>query len=242
MRRKRRNRSTWFPVLGTEPPETSPSAVALSYYNAFTDIRHDYQIGLISTPLIPDQTSDSNDSITGANVLRDFVEGQTCVIERIVGKIVCSVVQEQSSSPETISIAANCICCAAIAVFPVSNDDNALELNDREINPLLAENLDKPWLWRRTWVLSNNMAVGAGQTFVFNNPASNEFFASRDDGPHVDTKGVRRAIQRNQRLYLVLASASVTPADPQEDGTVYWTTDLRVLGQMRRAKNKSLFT
>jgi len=237
MRRRRRNRSTWFPVLGTAP--RSESGGLTSYYNTYTAAAADYHIDVQSTPLIPDITWDPAVQATDAT-LRDYVEGQTCIVERIVGKIVAGCEQRASSSPGTIDIVDTVIACAAIAVLP-TRDDGSIDVAAAEYNPLLSANLDKPWLWRRTWVLANNEAV-ANTSGFFSHPASNEFFDSMATGPHIDTKGVKRAIQRNQRIFLILASVNNTIADPTEDVSVQWTVDLRVLGRMVKAKNKSLFT
>lgn len=238
MRRKRRNRGTWFPILGSQ--ESIQDDTLRSVYTTFTDVLYNYKPSDTDvTPIIPDETTDPN--ITAEGTLRDYVEGQSCVVERIVGKIVCAAQQKDGSGagfqPPNIMIA-----CAAIAVLPV-NDGGGHDIPEESINPLYAENMDKPYLFRRTWVLGNNKITTYTGDIDFTAPSCNEFFASRDDGPHVDTKGVRRSIQRNQRIFLLLSSANIQPGDvANEDGSVFWSVDLRCYGSMRRARNRSLFT
>lgn len=240
MRRRRKNRSTWFPVLGTEGEEGKPLN---SVYTLNQTVELAYDIAMEVTPLIPDYTNDP--STTGADVdtLRDFVEGQTCIIDRIVGKIAVGLNQLPGSG-SGFNTAACVVACAAIAVLPVDDDGIAITTaTGEQINPLAAENLDKPWMWRRTWTLTNRLATGSGiQQYNYGFPTSNCEYGSVMDGPHIDTKGVKRAIQRNQRIFLILANQDKTPGEPNENTELRWVVDLRVLGRMQKARNKSLFT
>jgi len=238
MRRRRRNRSTWFPVLGTENP-ADPNASLSTVYWTFTDALADYTSDIDVSPLIPDDSSDPSGSGTAGETLRDYVEGQTCVIDRIVGKIACAAQQIQETESESVVTAV--VACAAIAVIPTDEASGQPDISTQEYNPLIATNIDKPWLFRRTWTLGNNMGNLNNGFPVFTQPSSNEFFPGLLDGPHVDTKGVRRNIRKNERIYLVLASQSITPGQPTEDLSVFWSVDLRVIGRMQKAKNRGHF-
>lgn len=235
--RRRRQKSTWFPVLGTDNGGEFPLS---SIFFVNTDVAPGYGPSTFITPLIPDYTEDP--SVTsGEPTLRDFVEGQTCVIDRIVGKITCHLEQFQNSEAENKPILA--ACCAAVAVLPVDDAGTPITTpTGVELNPLAAENLDKPWLWRRTWILANNKANVSTFPYV-GSPTNTQYGAGLQEGSHIDTKGVRRAIQRNQRIYLILATQDVTSFELTDTASeVHWSVDLRVLGRMRRAKNRSLFT
>lgn len=237
MRRKRRNRSTWFPVLGSE---SGSNEVLSSVYTTQVEVALNYGVNHQITPLIPDYTWDPSFQ-TGANdgTLRDYVEGQTCVIERIVGKVYAAA-EQIAGSGEGFQTPRVVCACAAVAVLPV--DDGGIPLTDAdgaEVNPLMAENLDKPWLWRRTWFLGN--LLGSDIQPV-NYPTSNAGYGSVAEGTHIDTKGVKRAIQRGQRLFMIFATQDVTAGEPNEQIDVQFGVDVRVLGQLRRAKNRSLFT
>lgn len=234
--RKRRQRSTWFPVLGTSWNEGD---ILSSIFPQTQEVALNWAINTVATPLIPDYTEDP--SVTaGESTLRDFVEGQTCIIDRIVGKI-CVLADQTAPGAEGEGIPL-IFCCAGIAVLPVDDSGTPLTSSDgREIAALAAENLDKPFLWRRTWLIGNRLAADTTNPYP-NIPTSNMEFGSVLDGPHVDTKGVKRAIQRNQRLFLILSTQDAGRGEPNVTSFVRWVVDLRVLGRMRRARNKSLFT
>lgn len=242
MRRKRQNRSTWFPILGTDTFNTGAFS---SYDTRDLTVHANYAPSVIAVPIIPDFSADPNDSTdTQGYTLRDFVEGSACIIERIVGKIVWGI--QQIPPPSEQSTVAVAIACTAFAVLPTQNDDPGTpELpNISEYDPLLAENMDKPYLWRRTWVLANNAAVPIDpgvQAGQFSHPASNEFFASRDDGPHIDTKGTRRRVMRNERIWMIHSVMSLTGGDPEASGESQVVADVRVLGRLTRQRNKGTF-
>lgn len=238
MRRRRTNRATWFPSL----PWNSGGEGGLIGHDASFDA---YILGAlpngapncIAIPWLPDITFDPSDnSIAEGSTLRDFVEGQTCIIERVVGKIQWQTRQEVADTNDTA------VCCSAIAILPVNNDagnQGSPELPSTEWDPLAAANMHKPYLWRRTWVLANNATTRAP---FYSAPASNAFFASRDDGPHVDTKGTKRAIRRGERLW-VLHSVRQLSDGENEFGTFHEVvSDLRFIGRMVKSKNKGQFT
>lgn len=238
--RRRRQRSTWFPVLGTDYDEEGGGALK-SVYTLSQTVALDYEANFNVTPLIPDYTEDPS-TTASEQTLRDFVEGQTCIIDRCVGKITCNLGQIAGSGAGFYT-AGLVICCAGIAVLPVDDSGTAITTGSgEEINPLNAENLDKPWLWRRTWLLHNQNVANPGAPYY--GPRSNtEYGGGVLDGPHIDTKGVKRAIQRNQRIFLILGNMDITPGSTvNENNVVFWSIDLRILGRMRKAKNRSLFT
>lgn len=235
MRGRRRNRATWFPILGVGDPE-SQITVDTRLYN--TPGTAAYSPNVEAIPIIPDATALVDSTATGDFTLRDYVEGQTCIIERIVGKIVWSMA---SYDPGTDSTPNTAICCTAFAVLPV-DATGIPALPSSDFDPFLANNSAQPWLWRRTWVLANNQAIAPGVIAQFNDPASNEFFASRDDGPHIDTKGTKRAIRREERLFQINAtSAIITSSGTDLSAQLRCVSDLRVIGRMVKATNRSTF-
>jgi len=239
--RKRRNRSTWFPVLGfINDPEGANENTTWDYRPL--NVNADGSSNVFALPLIPDETRDpADETFAGDYTLRDYVEGQTCIIDRIVGKIVWNAVQTNDQSPNDPWN--QIICCSAIAVLPVGEDSTTPEVASTEWNPLHATNADKPFLWRRTWVLGNNSARTDLARDV--NPASNEAFGSVLDGPHIDTKGSRRAIRKNERLFVIHAVMGISSytglPHASAQGAVSVIGDFRVLGRLTRSKNKSLF-
>lgn len=236
MRRYRKNRSTWFPIIPFEEPDGTGGGIGR------TDDKRELTVwtnpgirDCIAIPLIPNESFETGPA-NSTETLRDFVEGQTCIIERIVGKIVWSM-QQITDGGYTPRLA---LCCTAFAVLPVDGDGNP-DIGSDEWDPLLAKNAHQPWLWRRTWLLANTLAWAASNQ-GYPAPHCNEFFASRDDGPHIDTKGTKRAIRREQRIFMIHSVLNADPAaDEGDNGLTYVNADVRVLGRMTRARNRSNF-
>jgi len=234
MRRRRRNRSTWFPILPTF--EGDGGGIGWTFYEYDDTIDG----GSVNSPasataLVADQGIEEGSQTNDFSTLRDLVEGQTWLCERVVGKIVPRLDAQSGGGGAPVVIA-----CAALAVLPADQASGAPELVNDDYQPLAAQNAYQPWLWRRTWLLSNpaiNETNAAG--FL---PTSAAGYGSVLDGPHLDTKGGKRVIQREQRLYLVTQCAvSNLAAGGLNDTTVTWNYDLRVLGRMIKAKNRSTF-
>lgn len=245
MRRRRRGNGTWLPVLPAfyGPPE---GELAVTYY------ADGYQIDTFVTPhvqnpvevaLLPDATPIQG-VIGESHTLRDLVEGQDYTCDRIVGKIWATVNQGGEADEE---YAGATLFCAAIAVLPVDDATGNPALNPDDYNPLLAENTQQPWLWRRTWVLQNtNVQVSGGGELATAWPAygaqSTWQYGSVMDGGHIDTKGTKRRVSREQRLFMIVAGAQLQAgAAGLNQVSVRWGYDLRFHGGMRKPLNRSTF-
>lgn len=240
MRRKRRNRSTWFPILGFF---NSEGAENTSWDARPVTVNSDGTSNCFALPLIPDQTHDPADVATEGYSLRDYVEGQTCIIDRVVGKINWALQSEAAAPPRDVWTTV--ICASALAVLPVAEDSVVPEIASTEWNPLHATNLDKPYLWRRTWILGDQSSTGAaGKLPLFFNATNNQA-GSVLDGPHIDTKGTRRAIRKNERLFVIHAIMGIESASGEtsatENGSAVVIGDFRVIGRLMRGKNRSIF-
>lgn len=141
-------------------------------------------------------------------------------------------------------------------------------LAERQENysPLSEDAIREPWMWRRVWVLhtqrgninanarSNsfgpvrNIVAGTGLAFTGGAPNTNTLHGSALDGPHFDIKSVRR-VGNDERLYFVVAARTLdvlfnaVGEQPNQIGEVMLqgVIDFRVLGQLRRAHNRSNF-
>lgn len=238
--RKRRRRGTWFPTLpfGIGPEGQLPTVPDVRQYV----IPGGVSSNVDAIPVVPDQTPD--DSAQGYT-LRDQVEGQAYILQRIVGKIQWCCRQEEGLFTDIWPMI---VCCTAFAVLPVNNDSEFQglpDLSSTEFDPLRAENNDKPYIWRRTWVLHNNAAYSGGDPQQFwQGPSSNAFFASMHDGPHIDTKSKRR-VGRDQRLFQI---NSVLPVATSGNTSVSFgadarcVSDLRVFGTLVKQRNTGTLT
>lgn len=237
--RRRRNRSTWFPTLGFSNEAPNQELTTVDVRQLSVDESGAPLVTFI--PIIPDLDVPPDQLQVGGagqvqTSLRDYVEGQSCIIERVVGNIQV-MGPKVAGNPNTI---AAYVVCAAIAVFPTDNDGNPA-LSVPELNPLASDNSAQPWYWRRVWALGGNEGstnVGSGIAYPTNN-----IFGSVAEGTKVDTKGVKRAIRREERIFLVYATQALFPDDEAIGllNLIHVTADLRVLGRMVKARNRSQF-
>lgn len=227
MRGKRRNRGTWFPILATEAEEAPYGATFFRYSDDITGASGPYSAAT-ATPLVADFTE--NDTNQAGVSLRDFVEGQSWLCNRVVGQVFA----EFGSAAQTTN---EIVAAAGLAVLP-SDETGAPALENGEFAPFNAANSANPWLWRRTWLLRN---PGQTDSALGRVPACNILYGDMRSGPFLDTKGSKRMITREQRLFFITQIATPSLIEPTDDPTVIWTYDLRVFGQMVRTKNRSTF-
>jgi len=243
MRRRRRNRATWFPVLGFANGGGDDSSLStVDVRNV--EVSNQGGPNVLAIPIIPDIdiNPDTGQLDAGGSVtrtLRDFVEGQSCLIERIVGTIQAEMVGGGTDNTTSHRV----IVCAAIAVLPTSDSspgDPAIPAT--EFNPLSSENSAQPWMWRRVWVLGNPGAGTGGPVGGAGLPQNNNF-GSLAEGCKIDTKGTRRVIRREERIFLIYSFLDPFPANGGDvvNQLVNMYADVRVIGGMRHAKNRSQF-
>lgn len=246
MRRRRKRRYNWFPVLPTTTGEGSSGATYFEVIGeqagplpAFSTFSPVY------VPLLGDQTATWGANNDAGASLRDRVEGQEYVIERIVGKVWVERVQ---GGNETSESQARTIHAIGIGVMPVDDDTQDLSLAEEDVDPLNADTSDKSWMFRRTWVLGNNAAnpghdVDDPQNILYGiQPTGSYFYGSLEDGGHVDIKTVRR-VRRDQRLFIIHNAGLLSTDMAAATGATWrWGYDLRVLGAMRKARNQSVFS
>jgi len=239
MRRKRRSRFNWFPV---NPTFIGEGTTPFTWYR--TELNLSPVVGTgsdpLAVPLLQDQDQQTGQSDAGIS-LRDRVEGKDYAVERVVGKVWGAVSQDQADSSGEY-VASQIIVGMGFAVLPVNDNSGQPDLDTAEYDPLNADNSGAPWMWRRTWVLYNNLA--SPEPF-FTGPTNIGSYGSVADGGHVDIKSVRR-VRREQRLFWCVSSSVLRTFN--NDGTSVPISvaldvgyDIRVLGGMRRAQNNSTF-
>lgn len=239
MRRgKRRNRSTWFPILPTAYGEQGFPGV--TWYEQSITIAGPVSAGdtsVVAIPLTFDQTvsPDEIDPEQGYS-LADFVQGQDFLLQRVVGKVWFSF---DNMADDTAFLGG--IACIGLAVLP-SGTSTSPELSAEEYNPLFAKNAQQPWIWRRTWRLDNPFKWGPGtQTPKAGFPTNTSGVAGGNiDAGHIDSK-MNRRITREHRVYIVAAMGCIDEGTGVEAAFGSFGYDVRVLGQMRRGRNQSSF-
>lgn len=227
MRAKRR-KYTWFPVLPTLIGPETPAATWIT----FTDLVDPQNDGatVVAVPLLNDVTQQAT-SATDIT-LRDEVEGNEYVTERIVGR--CWGTIEQSDISDNAWRSA--IMSFGIAVIPVNDDMSQQDtpaLVPDDYNPLGADTSDKRWMFRQVWTLWNNIQPQSG----FLGPTN-----IANTGPDyglIDCKSISR-VRRNERLFMVFAMQFMEHiGSPTTLLNYSWGYDVRVLGAMRRAQRRT---
>lgn len=235
MRRRRGNRATWFPIVPTTYGETLPGVTWYEQQAAFPSQAVPGDTSIIAFPLTLDETVETP-GVNGAS-LRDYVEGQDYLLQRVVGKVWMGIIPADGDSSLLEGVG-----CCALAVLP-SDDNGSPAIPAEEYNPLFSQNAAQPWIWRRTWRLDDpslwaTTAAGNGP------PGFTGYYGSNMDGGHLDAKTKRRVVKEH-RLYIVFAMGCIQNSGDSPggnpEGTWYFGYDLRVLGTMRRGKNKSSF-
>jgi len=225
MRRKRRNRSTWFPVLPTALEDTSEFATWTDYID--TIVAGQIFSPVSATPITLDFTELPNAATAGTS-LRDVVEGQSFLLDRIVGSVFAKRIDENIQ---------DVLACAALAVFPAA-DNGGADLNNSEGNPFNPDNSQQPWIFRRVWKLESTATLDVA---IRPPVRTNMQYGSVKEGTHIDTKGSKRMIRREQRLFFVTAVSAINPVDAPINVQVHWTYDIRLIGKMVRQVNRSTF-
>jgi len=107
-------------------------------------------------------------------------------------------------------------------------------------SPNRAETIREPWVWRRQWILENQV-VAAGNPGTASFPTTTAGYGSVADGPHIDAKTGRR-VGSDERLFFAASARNFPPNATADDPTIVrvWI-DYRVLGAMRRTRGKSAF-
>jgi len=245
--RRRKTKFNWFPVLGTII-ETESAA----HPNAFIvqcrpnpdsgvspgSSPQGTDVNLTAVALVPDYTIETGASDLSIS-LNDYVQGQDWALARIVGQChVCT-----ASSGAEGAIPPNLLVTAGFCVARSQDQtQNLIDTADfREFDPQNVDNIRQPWIWRRTWMLGtsgNNLSTGAFPSY--------NTFASNMSGSFIDAKS-RRRIRKEERLWFCMSAIGIDnsrltwtlPQDQQPLVTA--VLDIRILGAMRRSRNKSSF-
>lgn len=234
MRRRKRN-GTWLPIIPTTFGDEPSTIDATWYETTLTWPQGNLSPGDSAQNAFPLTYDDSALQFNDDNAsLRDKTEGQDYVLERIVGK---GWFRNDGNAGE--SALREVIACLAFGVFPTTQE-GGIALPEYEWNPLFAQNAQQPWIWRRTWRLSQT-GVWTGGTGAF--PISTAGYTGLDGG-HIDTRGSKRRITKEHRVYIIAAAQVVVEdadVDPGVINQMSWGYDLRLFGGLRKPRNNSSF-
>lgn len=183
-----------------------------------------------ASPVVLDVPSSSG--VAGADTLSDF-EGSAYRLRRIVGKIFAIAAQDPEQEVEAPAAG---IFTAGYIILRV--DQNGAPIGGTtgaNYNPQLLDSERDPWIWRRSWFLSNNanpLTTGVVGDFLKHGPQSTMEYGSVLDGGHVDAK-TARSVKDEERLFFVVALTALSGASAeQQDFSVRVWYENRVLASM----------
>lgn len=256
MRRRRRAAHTWFPTIGAQANVAVEDDVSGRPFTL--EIAPTGAVSITLTPVTLDQPAEAEDVPNTPGALANVL-GTEYTIKRIVGKIHAALEQKRNpdNDPSTIQGA---LIAAGFFVARVNDPDFTQPIGGADVqivktsyNPFHPDCIREPWLWRRTWVLGNSahVIVGAGgstlggavPTSTF--PRNTEEFGDGFSGSHIDIR-VGRRVGNDERLFFVIAGTR-HPVVAESEGlfneglTLDGYLDIRILGSLRRAHNRSTF-
>jgi len=220
MRKRTSPKVVWLPPDGSAP---APAAETSGFGFTTIDISGAVQLNVAEIPLTIDAPPDASIS-----TLADM-ESSAYRLRRIVGKIWCRAQLDDDESDIT-----DYIVTAGLIVRRVDETGASLAglIGVEQMAPSEAINWSDPWIWRRSWLLTNPLGVAPDR------PTQNygEDAGSAVDGPHVDQK-TARIVSKEERLFLnVSAQALFVGGQSELTHTVSVFTDLRVLATMRTSQ------
>lgn len=258
MRRKKRTRVTWFPLLGHG---YSVGDASLDSWNTEFSTPLDPTVGedVLIRPLVWDTPLEAGAAggSDQAHQLVDFV-GNEYVLKRMVGSAFGWIDSNETNpdppnepGPQAVQFVLGAFVARAGDTNDTLGADVPLGANNspRSFSPDSLDTAREPWIFRKRWVIGNfsyGTVTGREPTWGANTfPTTTAEYGSVADGPKIDAK-VGRRIGNDDRLFL---SLSVKPFPLGVDWDAPTTgaflakmsVDLRILGSLRKAHNRSTF-
>lgn len=178
----------------------------------------------VELPLVGDVKPNQVVGFNGTT-LNDYSFGYA--LKRVVGNIFVSV--EQQLWDQGGNLPYDYFITAGIMVKRVTDGGNPVQPTP----PQAYDNATDPWLWRRNWMLCNQVQAQAqGAYLPF--PSNNCAFGSAEEGAFVDQK-TRRTIKQEERLFLVVQATLALPVESginQEATFLGIAWDLRFFGRV----------
>lgn len=236
-RARRRRNYTWFPNLGTAPDETEEPSIRLSGLRFGVEVP-----GKLTIPLTMDKPIDEAAAALQEGFTLADLQTSSYAVRRIVGNIQAShgySLPAQGQAPQLAVLFG-----AALAVVPW---DEFSDTPEADVNPLLAVDINEPWMWRKTILFGLNgspqptgpiLTPAAAALAAFPTISA---WAPQSRFEYVDQKTMR-TVKRDERLCLIVAASFIQLADqPLPEGEAHAVAgwfDYRILAQLRRTTNR----
>jgi len=255
VRRKRRTKYTWFPTIGTDLDIAGAPDDVVSGQQITTVVLETGESQVDIFPVTIDEPKEGTD-LLAADTLSTVI-GNEYILRRIVGKFFASMQPKRNVNGDPSTPQA---CLLGLGFFVARAADSAQNsqqpigsatIGERRQNysPLSTDCIREPWIWRRTWILTNpafaalvtDPTAQQVQTVPLGFPTSTSGYGSVADGPHIDAKTIRR-IRQDERLWVSLATIMYPLGTTTDQASLVVSyLDFRLLGQLRRAKNSGAF-
>lgn len=191
--------------------------------------------GPSATTLIP-LVKDEPQNITGATETLADLEGSAYRLRRIVGKI---HIQPAQIAAVTNLDSTTFMVTVGMIVLHVDNAGVQLAASASYDVQALDSTRD-PWIWRRSWVLQNQVGnaalnVAAPDTRPLSAQGANTtgYGSGNMDGPHIDAK-TARVISNEERLFMVASAIGLDGNTQGAAQPIIGFCELRVLASMRK--------
>lgn len=237
MARRRSPRVVWLPPdrfnrLGVAGGATTGLQNGISRF--FVDVLAgtDGTSATAVVPVVQDSQVDIS-QLTGGS-LADYAQS-AYRLRRIVGKIFVA----HNSQSNAVGAPALQIITAGFIVLKVQQRAGVVVPSNAtlpEYSTQMLQNWSDPWIWRRTWVLGNNLKLLAAGSALSARATDNVSGpGSIADGAHVDAK-TARIVGADERLFLVVTNTIQGGATGGGLSSCEVITDLRVLASMRSSQ------
>lgn len=241
-RRIRRPSVVWLPAdaenrLGVAPLRAASGALSSSGIGLFAVGGLAGSSSVFIAPVVKDEpVGTASGGITSLDTSLADLEGSAYRLRRVVGKIWVQTAQQTIINDSPIHF----IVTAGLMVLRTGPTGDIITGAATDYAPATLDNLRDPWIWRRSWGISDLAQMAARNVAVpdsevnFGWNGNNAFYGSVMDGPHVDAK-TARVISDEERLFLVVGATPVPGGSGQEtNGNINVIWDLRVLASMRK--------
>lgn len=243
MRKRRKSRVVWLPPdignrLGTAPSDVTNPEIGSSHIIAVLTGPPLGDPAVTSEfPIVLDQGSASIGGPQGFSDLKQTslsdVAQSGYRLRRIVGKLFFG------AAPSTARVLAdvkNVIVTAAFIIRRVDATGNSLAAASGgglqlSTNTATMNNIMDPWIWRRSWILSNTFDPSSTDAALFGQQ-NNITYGSAVDGPHVDAK-TARIVGPEERLFLDVTTQGIDGNAQSDPLAIVLVGDIRVLGTLR---------
>lgn len=239
--RKRKAKVTWLPVdinnrLGTAPVAvTNPEIGSSHFIQALTGPPLGDPATTSELPIVFDQSGSG--LVFGAGLLENQsladITQSGYRLRRIVGKLFFGCGQSAvriAGDVTTVIVTAGIIVrrVDANGVSLATAGGGGLQLQS---NTATLDNIMDPWIWRRSWMLSNLLDPVNNDGLIFPT-TSNISYGSALDGAHIDQK-TARIVGPEERLFLNVTCQGINGNAQSEPLLILLVGDLRVLASMR---------